>query len=352
MIANLQSLRFVFAVMIFFHHYTVDGAGLFYAGGACGVSFFMILSGFVMFAGYGDKVLQPDFKRKEYLLKRLIRLYPLHILCLLGFLVLNMAHLFSVKEVVKLSLNVLLLQSWIPVNSVYFSGNAVSWCLADMMFFYAMFPLLTGLLSRVGLTKICFWFIPLLMGYLFIMFLLPDVYCHPFLYISPVFRLLDFFIGMLLYSAYHKMDARGWRERMNSCSYLQKSFMEIFLFLFLSMVILTVPHLEMRYYCAALWWLIIPELILYFAFVNKVGGVISRCLTSKWMIALGEISFSMYMIHCLGISVLRSVFDKLGLTMIWQIELPVCFLTVLCVSYLIYHYYENPVSLYLKKRLI
>lgn len=272
MIGNLQSLRFVFAVMIFFHHYTVDGAGLFYAGGACGVSFFMILSGFVMSAGYGDKVLQPDFKKKEYLLKRLIRLYPLHVLCLLGFLVLNMSHLFSLKEVVKLLPNVFLLQSWIPVESVYFSGNAVSWCLADMMFFYAMFPLMIGLLRRGGLSKICCWLIPVLLGYFFIMFLLPDVYCHRLLYISPIFRLLDFFIGILLYGVYQKMDVRGWREKINCCSYLQKSFMELFLFLFLTMVILAVSHLEMRYYCAALWWLIIPELVLYFALVNKSGG--------------------------------------------------------------------------------
>lgn len=49
----------------FFHHYSVDGIGLFHAGGSCGVSFFMILSGFVMSAGYGDKAIRPDFNRKK-----------------------------------------------------------------------------------------------------------------------------------------------------------------------------------------------------------------------------------------------------------------------------------------------
>lgn len=39
MISSLQSLRFIFAIMIFIHHYTVNGEGLFDAGGTCGVSF-------------------------------------------------------------------------------------------------------------------------------------------------------------------------------------------------------------------------------------------------------------------------------------------------------------------------
>lgn len=41
MISSLQSLRFILAIMIFLHHYPVDGTGWFKAGGSCGVSFFM-----------------------------------------------------------------------------------------------------------------------------------------------------------------------------------------------------------------------------------------------------------------------------------------------------------------------
>lgn len=69
------------------------------------------------------------------------------------------------------------------------------------------------------------------------------------------------------------------------------------------------------------------------------------------MIALGEISFSMYMIHTLGISIIRSIFHKLGLNVIWQLEFFASFLIVLAVSYLVYHYYEMPIALYLKKKL-
>lgn len=208
MIATLQSLRFVFAVMIFLHHFSVDGEGLFYPGGSCGVSFFMILSGFVMSVGYGEKTLQAGFYKKEFFIKRLVRLYPLHFLCLLGFIVLRLGNL-SDLQVATLLPNAFLLQSWIPVKDFYFSGNAVSWCLSDMMFFYAMFPLLYR-----GMEKVKRWFLPVLVLYVIVLFSLPDDYCHPLLYISPLFRLLDFVIGMLTYKAYCFLKDRNMPERL------------------------------------------------------------------------------------------------------------------------------------------
>lgn len=101
MIGSLQSLRFVFAIMIFLHHFVVNDKGLFYAGGSCGVSFFIILSGFVMSIGYSKQVMMKNFDYKLFIKKRLIRVYPLHFLCLLGFVVLSISSL-SVMGYIKL----------------------------------------------------------------------------------------------------------------------------------------------------------------------------------------------------------------------------------------------------------
>lgn len=223
---------------------------------------------------------------------------------------------------------------------------------SDMLFFYAMFPLLAKFMNRAGFKRVCCWFIPLLLAYFFVMFLLPDDYCHQLLYISPAFRLIDFFIGMLIYKAYHQLQSRGWEDRIINWSYAKKSSIELLLVLLLAATIIVVPHLEVRYYYAALWWLIMPELILAFALFNKSGGGISTLLKNRWMIAMGEISFSLYMIHQMAIGVLHAIFYKLGINMIWQVELVACFLIILFASYLVYHYYETPVSQYLKKKLI
>ena len=44
MIATLQSLRFVFVMMIFMSHFAYRGFTPFDAGGDCGVAFFFLLS--------------------------------------------------------------------------------------------------------------------------------------------------------------------------------------------------------------------------------------------------------------------------------------------------------------------
>ena len=130
MIKSLQSWRFIFALMIFLHHFPVDGVGLFRAGGTCGVSFFLILSGFVMSAGYAEKVERKEFRYGNYFKKRLTRIYPLHLLCLLAAAaILVAAGTFGIKDGAIFCINAALVQSWIPLSGVYFSFNAVSWCL-------------------------------------------------------------------------------------------------------------------------------------------------------------------------------------------------------------------------------
>lgn len=350
MIASLQSLRFVFAIMIFLHHYSVNGEGLFYAGGTCGVSFFMILSGFVMSAGYSDKVME-GLNKKDFILKRLIRLYPLHFLCLFSFLILHIAHI-SIKSYILLIPNALLVQSWIPIKTVYFSGNAVSWCLADMIFFYIMFPLLAKWIYRNELKRCVCLSVFLLFFYVVIMLLLPDKYCHPLLYISPIFRLLDFFIGMLTYKIFCQLTTKGWESKIKCWSYMLKSLIEILQILLLVIAIMMIPYLDVRYYYTAIWWLVMPGFILLFALFDKSGGVISSFLKNHRMLALGEISFSMYMVHQMGINVVRVLIGKLGLTMMWQVELILSFLIIVFISYIVFHYYEIPVSQYLKKKFI
>ena len=75
MVKSLQSLRFIFAIMIFLHHFVLNGKGLFEAGGTIGVSYFIILSGVVMSLGYYEKSQLASFSYKTFIKKRIIRLY-------------------------------------------------------------------------------------------------------------------------------------------------------------------------------------------------------------------------------------------------------------------------------------
>ena len=134
--ATLQSLRFVFVMMIFMSHFAYRGFTPFDAGGDCGVAFFFLLSGFTMSMGYGRSIADGSFRFSRYLKRRLLKVYPLHLLCLFLFLALFRPTLDG-----TLPINALLLQSWIPDSAYYFSYNGVSWFLSSLLFSYLLFPI-------------------------------------------------------------------------------------------------------------------------------------------------------------------------------------------------------------------
>src|ERR1700743_2555768 len=56
------------------------------------VDFFFVLSGFVIAHAYGDR-LEKTPQIKDFVLRRIGRLWPLHVAVLLGFVALELAHL-------------------------------------------------------------------------------------------------------------------------------------------------------------------------------------------------------------------------------------------------------------------
>ena len=109
-------------------------------GGECGVSFFFMLSGFVLSLAYGDGVRVGQFSTRRFFLRQLSKFYPLHLLMLVVFVVLD-ARLGIIYDWQHLLPSVLLLQSWIPDEAYYFVANGSSWFLCDVLFFYLLFSL-------------------------------------------------------------------------------------------------------------------------------------------------------------------------------------------------------------------
>ena len=115
MIYSLHSLRVVFALCIFLHH-----LDLFEAGGSCGVSFFFVLSGFVLSSRYANIVTLPSFSWKRFILKRLIRLLPLHWITLLLAILIQTKICHEQLSGWPLLSNALMLQSWFPWYDYFF----------------------------------------------------------------------------------------------------------------------------------------------------------------------------------------------------------------------------------------
>lgn len=200
MIKSLTSLRGIFILFIFFHHCL----NLYSGGGAMAVAFFFVLGGFAMTLGYKDKIEGQDFNYREYLVRRCIKFYPLHWLCLLAavpFVVLS----FNWKQIPLFAINAALLQTWVPIKGVYFSYNAVSWYLADTMFFAMIFPFVVKSILRATAGGKIIIASAMITVYVMVSILIPPEMYHAIMYISPYMRLVDFVFGIFLAMGYLKL---------------------------------------------------------------------------------------------------------------------------------------------------
>ncbi len=290
---SLQSLRGIFAIFIFLHH-----LNLFEAGGDAGVCFFLVLSGFVMSVGYWDKIRSRKIEYRNFFEKRLLRLYPYHIIGFIIALVLLRPSYGGSTLFVYIS-NLLMLQSWIPDPKFFFSCDSPSWCLSDFMFCYAMFPFIVRLVENkiTHHKRLLGIGIALLIAYFIIINLIPINFQLAFIYINPLFRLLDFCIGMLLWwISFSVVSPISAQMNLNINSKVVNIFELLPILLFIALVSLYqyVPEI---YGLASFWWIPVVFLILTFSLTNERKGIISRILSSRPLVWFGEMSFAFYMLH-------------------------------------------------------
>jgi peptidoglycan/LPS O-acetylase OafA/YrhL len=334
--------------MIFLSHYTINGQVIFNAGGTLGVSYFLILSGFVMTLGYYDKVMAPDFNYKLFMMKRLSRLWPLHLLCLFLFILLRGQISFTITYIAKLILNVFMLQSWIPYNRVYFSFNAVSWFLTLMVFFYAVFPFIARKMHEFKREWVILAYLIWVFLYISLQGLIPEAWEHPFLYISPLSRLMDFLLGMVLCLSVQSIHI-GLKDKIKRLSYHKKSIIEIACVLMLLCMALPADnHVKHGVYLASYYWFPMSCLILLFTLFNESGGVISRLLTNRFLVHCGDISFEFYMIHTLMMGIYLKYCPLVQFNP--YLAMMVYVLLLLLASHVLNKYFEKPIAHAILKR--
>ncbi len=87
MISLLQVFRGLAALLVVYHHANREVAGVFgdswwrslFDLGDAGVQFFFVLSGFIIYHVHRHDIGRPE-RTRRYLLKRIIRIYPIYIL--------------------------------------------------------------------------------------------------------------------------------------------------------------------------------------------------------------------------------------------------------------------------------
>jgi peptidoglycan/LPS O-acetylase OafA/YrhL len=352
MIKPLTSLRFIFAFMVFLSHldWMPESEKIFYkifdnilSKGYIGVSFFFVLSGFILTLNYKRRLLKKKVSTRKFWLRRLARIYPLHLFTLLLSLPIFISGIFEepASWLTGFLSNVFLIQSFIPAEDIYFGFNAVSWSISNELFYYLLFPGLLYLLYKKKNLVFCF---SVLIGIMLLVMWISKPEQYIFLFaINPFFRISDFIIGILLYRIYETKIFSSYFEKPRTATLLEVGAICMFLIFFGFHSFIPVP---LR--ISIFFWL--PMMGLIFTLAHQAGRI-SHWLSHKRLVLLGEVSFSFYMLHGLIMRYILALDRRIKWVEQEYVLMLIIFITVLIASYYSYNYLERPANLYLKRKL-
>ena len=224
------------------------------------------------------------------------------------------------------------LQVFVPLKEFYFSLNGVSWNLADLLIFYACFPFLIKILSKFSFRTFTIILGLKVLLILFLMNLISEEYHHYLFYISPYFRIFDFIFGIYLYQITKKISFKP--------SYFTASLIEIgTVSLCVALYVIANHHYESikpQIYSVYIW---LPLFLVMTGFYFDKGIISKHILGTSFMLTLGKLSFSFYMIHQLVIR----YFKKYGtsLEIAENTGFVLCFLISLALAYFSNKYFES-----------
>ncbi|WP_432534701.1 acyltransferase family protein [Kineococcus arenarius] len=194
---SLTGLRYLAAAVVVLHHVLpvlAPGSVLarYSSVGYTGVTFFFVLSGFVLTWSAG-----PGVPLKVFYRRRFARVYPMHLLTTLAAAGVNvLTH--ADKSLVAVGAALFLLHAWVPQESFYFgAANGPSWSLSVEAFFYLLFPFVVGPVTAV-VRATRWWVLPVGTVLLELAFGFSPVYDHWFAYICPAYRVGEFATGIAL----------------------------------------------------------------------------------------------------------------------------------------------------------
>jgi peptidoglycan/LPS O-acetylase OafA/YrhL len=304
----LTSLRFFAAgLVVMFHSAKIFGLDAMFANQvfASGVSIFFIMSGFFLTYAYPE--LNSTSERKRFLFSRFFRLWPTHILTMFLMLILLPKPYPPQHAVPVTLLNATMLHAWVPFSVVYDSWNDVSWSISTEFAFYFFFPLLIYRLDRSWHFK--------LVGTLLMTIVLigcvnafhlqtSDAYrgvsAKGLLFVFPLARLFEFTLGMTV--------ALFWRDRVSRLQWSVQMATGLEILAIALVVIAMWLNLAIANRLVKViggggkYWLMhsgitcLPFAFLIFVLATE-GGYVSRAMSLRGLVLLGEMSYTIYLVH-------------------------------------------------------
>lgn len=323
------------------------------------VGVFFALSGFILALNY--KLDQPwtGAMRWKFAVARFSRIYPVYVLALaavaptvLGKAIEAHSHSMLLRRLASGVLNLLMLQAWVPGGAL--SWNGPGWSLSSEAFFYLCFPVIGAMVFRVATIRKALlllaglWAAELAVPAVCVLLRikgfgdmpatgLPDSLVSDLVKFNPVLNLALFLSGIVTCRLYQML--RAHRHSLAGKGYL--------FYIPAIMLLLGITALGDRIpYPLMHSGLILPSalgIILGLAFGDSY---LCAAFSNPLLVFLGKASYAEYLLHF----PVRLIFESRGLS--WTpLQQVIYFFTVLAISAIVFHFYEEPMQRFLRKLL-
>lgn len=341
MISRLTIPRFIAAFLIVFLHYgselfpvAPDFIQILRENFHLGVSYFFVLSGYVMMIAYYNL---ENTAFKTHIKNKISAIYPTHLLALFFTIIVSIISSLNYLEYYKFDtngfvFNIFLLQAWFPKNAISF--NIPSLSISVELFFYICFPFLFNHFIKktkpktIIIASLAFWILTQLSLNLYFSsdyFNSKNILDKNFIFYNPLFNFSSFLMGCV---AGYIFKAKAFRLR-------NYDFIIIFLTLLTAGSVIVLQKLLLQNGLLSINFALIIILSLNI-------GKITTIFKHKHFLHLGDISFAMYLLPYPVFMAIKKINDTFQLIKNPYMYFTIGFFILLLSSHLVYKYFENP----------
>lgn len=266
------------------------------------ISFFFVLSGFVMTLVYYQPGKRLNYR--DFWIARISRIFPIHLISFALACVHYASALGKSKSLEYLS-TVFLFQAWIPEYALTF--NFPVWTLSVEMFFYLLFPFLILLAVRQPLRRLI-W---VSLGVWAVNQIARQVLIHGgfgvdvnFIAYFPLLHLDAFLLGLV---------GGMWFLAEGKKAVINPTVNLFFMLASVGVIVFLVAAFKIGARLGAINGFFSPLFVVIILTLSFDQSIISRFLSQKWLVTLGESSYSLYAFHIPVLWIIGDVLLKFGI---------------------------------------
>jgi peptidoglycan/LPS O-acetylase OafA/YrhL len=288
--------------------------------GAAGVTIFFVISGFVLTYNYADAFRTSTAGTLAFMRSRIARIWPINIVSL-AIITLILLWWANPSSAATWVVNLLMLQALVPTKAMLLSWNPPAWSVSCELIFYCLFPFFCGVLGRISPASrllqlgVAFFAIEVLL--FCVMAVVVDQLLHQSgksaqeiswvidrIKCFPALRIWEFFLGCLMGLVFLHARAGNdgwWRvldRRHARDAMLAASALGLLALLVLPLAVdLPERGLLAHLTTVGLYVVYTPLAVLIVTAVAWGPTTINPLLEQRWVLRLGEASYSFYMLQ-------------------------------------------------------